>query len=562
VTSAALEDDEKVAGRIGEGAARFPSQGEVDVVNTAYSEGNALLSTYSPVAPMSRTTQQIEPAPRLQHLFARGVAWKLSSQVLLQAIRFATVVALAHVILPSQFGLAAMALVLSAFVIAFTDVGLGAALVQRATLTEADTSTCFWVSLGAGAAFSLVTAAAAGPIASFYGHPQVKPLVQVLSITFFINALGATHRSLLARKLDFRSLELRTLAGTFVGGGVAVVIAINGGGAWSLIAQDLAAGVVSTAGLWILSSWRPRFTFSGASTRTLAKFGGNTVGARVLNDITATFDNVLVGRFLGATPLGLYAITYKTILIPLGRIALPIQEVLFPAMARMQDEAERLRHAWLRASVVTAAIAAPMLAGLVIVAPDFTRVVLGSRWLSATPLIQIMSIVGLAQVLQATGWSAFAARNKAFRQLRYSIVATTINVGGFALGLHWGLKGIAICYATTSTVLFIAYTSMTLALIGSSWIEYLRAMRGIAVATAVMAATALGVRSMLLTGHVAAPVRLVVCIVAASIVYVSVVLLVDRRLVRAACNAARLARRAAPATGTLPVLAEGVGGEL
>src|SRR5205814_3475358 len=108
-----------------------------------------------------------------------------------------------------------------------------------------------------------------------------------------------------------------------VGGAVAIVAAAKGGGAWALIAQELALGFTSTAALWVLSDWRPHLVFSRSSLKGLMAFGGNIAGARVLTDINQTADNILIGRFLGAAPLGLYTITFKTVLTPIGRIVLP-----------------------------------------------------------------------------------------------------------------------------------------------------------------------------------------------------------------------------------------------
>src|SRR5262249_58766949 len=122
-------------------------------------------------------------------------------------------------------------------------------------------------------------------------------------------------------------------------------------------------------------------------------------------------------RFLGATPLGFYAIAYKAVLTPVARIALPIQEVLFPALSRMQTERARLGTAWLRATRLTAAIAAPALVGLAILTPEFISVVLGKKWEPGGTILRILVVVGLVQALQATNWSALVARGRTRRQL-------------------------------------------------------------------------------------------------------------------------------------------------
>src|SRR5438874_7533987 len=120
----------------------------------------------------------------------RGLAWKGLSQAFNQGSRIVVAVILARLLGTHDYGLAAMALVFSSLVLVFSDLALGAALVQRRTLTEDDRSTVFWTSMGAGLLFTLIGVASAGPIADFYGQPEVRPLFAVLSLAFGVTSLG------------------------------------------------------------------------------------------------------------------------------------------------------------------------------------------------------------------------------------------------------------------------------------------------------------------------------------------------------------------------------------
>jgi O-antigen/teichoic acid export membrane protein len=486
------------------------------------------------------------PGRGLHQLFVRGVAWKLGSQATLQLLRLGIIVVLARLVAPSEYGIAAMALVLTSFVIAFSDVGLGAALVQKTDLTEEDRSTAFWVSVGAGALFTAVAFGLAGPIASFYGHDRVRSLVQVLALAFVISSLGATHRALLARRMNFRSLELRTIAATIVGGAVGIAAAARGAGAWALIAQELALAATSTLALWILSDWHPRFRFSRASLDTMIGFSTNTVGARVLSDIGGTADNILVGRFLGSTALGLYAIAYKAVLTPVGRIALPIQEVLFPALSRMKDERERLGGAWVRATRLTASIAAPTLVGLAILTPEFISVVLGKKWEPGATVLRILVVVGLVQALQATNWSALVARGRTDLQLRFAILATGCTVGAFVLGLHWGIEGVAACYAAVSVILYGIYVMVTVRVVGISAWSFIRRLLGITAATICMAAFLLALRALMIDHGVPPAVRLITLALAGAVGFGVFCALFDRELLREFRAVASRRRRREP----------------
>src|SRR5262249_49727547 len=279
--------------------------------------------------------------------------------------RIAVGLVLAHLLTPRQFGLAAMALTFSGIALIFTDLSLGAALVQRRNVTENDRSTVFWTTVATGGLCTVIGIALAGPIASFFNEPHVYALVVAESFSFIIVALSATQAALLTREMAFRGLELRDAGGTIVGAAVAIALAFAGFGPWAIIVQSLAASCVSTTLIWLFSSWRPRFTFSLGSLRECGGVGVKLFGSRVMGVVNTNADNMLVGRFLGSAPLGLYSLAYNLMFNPIARIITPIQGVLIPAFSRLQDDPERLGQAWLRGSRLLAVASFPAFAGMI-----------------------------------------------------------------------------------------------------------------------------------------------------------------------------------------------------
>lgn len=397
----------------------------------------------------------------LRSRIVSGLAWKVVSQVFRQGSRVAVAIVLARLLTPHDYGLAAMVLAFSALVIIFSDLALGAALVQRRELSEADRSTVFWVSAAVGVVFTLVGVGVSYPLAAFFGEPAVQPLFAAFSISFLVTALGTTQTALLSRDMEFRSLELRMMAGTAVGGVVGIWLAVQGYGAWAIIGQQLAIAGVSTALLWALSPWRPRFVFSLDTIRDYWRFSGSVFGTRLLFYLNRNADNVLIGRFLGSAALGVYAVAYNIMLMPLSRIAQPVVEVLFPAFSRLQDERRRMAAAWLRGNRLIGAITIPAMLGLIVVAPEFVRVVLGERWEEAIPVVQLLAWVGLLQSLQRLNSSVLMACDRAKTLLRYSVVVLVASLAAFVFGLQWGIVGVAAAYAASSTVVELYYTWLT-----------------------------------------------------------------------------------------------------
>ena len=442
-----------------------------------------------------------------------GVGWSVLSQLIVQATRVVVGVVLARVLDPHDFGIAGMALVFSGLATVFTDLSLGAALVQRRELTERDRSTIFWATVFVGFATTAVCIALSPVVARFYGEPRVAALFAVLAFTFVFSGLGVTQMSLLTREMRYRSLQIRgTLAA--VGGAVAaVVVALLGYGPWAIIAQSLVASALSTILVWQVSQWRPRRTFSTESLRDLGGFGMKLFGSRLLAYANLNADNLLVGRFLGAAQLGFYALAYNTMFAPMLRFAIPIQQTLAPALARLQDDPARLASAWLRTKRLSAAILAPAFLGMLVVAPDLVPVVFGDRWRPATHVLELLCVAGVAHSLVTLNWSVLQAAGKAGTLLRLNIFVSVVTVGAFALGLPFGIVGIAGFYALAKWLLVVPDTYVTCRAIGTGTVSALRFGGATLPLALAMAAVAFGVRLLLVAGEVPPAVRLVVVIV-------------------------------------------------
>jgi O-antigen/teichoic acid export membrane protein len=449
----------------------------------------------------------------------RGVAWKTVSAVFLQVSRLAVGITLARLLAPHDFGVAGMVLVVSGLVAIFSDLALGSALVQREALSEADRSTVYWTSAGVGLAFTFIGLALAGPAASFYGEPEVKPLFAAFSVTFFVTALSSVQVALLSREMNFRSLELRQMLSYVAGAIVGIGAALKGYGAWAIIGQQITIAVVSTVLLTVLSRWRPRFTYSLTSLRGMAGFSLRVFATRILFYGNRNLDNILIGRFIGSAALGAYALAYNVMLMPFSNIASPIQEVLFPAFSRMQHDIRRMANAWLRVNRLVGAISIPALAGLIVVAPDFVDVVLGKRWHSAIPVIQILSWVGLLQSLQRLNSSILEALNRTRELLRYSIIVFVASLVAFVGGLHWGVVGVATGYAISSTIVEPYYTWLTARAVELRLRDFLASFRGIVEAAVLMSAGVLVVRILLTRWGLSPAERLITCIVTGGVLY-------------------------------------------
>jgi O-antigen/teichoic acid export membrane protein len=450
-----------------------------------------------------------------------GLAWKAGSQILLQASRVVVALVLARLLAPHDWGLAAMVLVVSSFVVVFTDSALISALIQRRDLREEDKSTVFWISAAVGLLLMLGGYALSGPLAAFYGEPEIRSLFAVLSVSFFVSSLRTTQTALLLRDMQFRALELRQMAATFVGASVGVSVAFADYGAWAIIWQQLTETTVMLLLLWFATPWRPSATFSGASVRRLAGFAGNLFAENLLYQAGRNLSNMLIGRFLGPAPVGAYVLATNVILVPFSRIAAPLQHVFFPAFSQLTDDRERMADIWIRATRIVALVSIPSLVGLAITAPEFVQVVLGSRWSSATPVIQILVVVGLIQSLQTLSAEVLLALGRANWLFRFTIVWFVGTVAAFALGLQWGIVGVAACLAGVTALVEPLRTYLASRALGISPWRFVRSLAGVAQAAALMGVAVLGARATMVEAGVPPAARLVALAALGVAVYVA-----------------------------------------
>jgi O-antigen/teichoic acid export membrane protein len=198
--------------------------------------------------------------------------------------------------------------------------------------------------------------------------------------------------------------------------------------------------------------------------------------------------------------------------VPFSRLAAPLQQLFFPAFSQQIDDRERMADIWIRTTRLVGLISIPSLVGLAVVAPDFVEVVLGPRWSVATPVIQILAVVGLIQSLQTLSGEVLLALGRANWLFRFTMVWFTASVSSFVLGLHWGIVGVAVSLSTATLLIEPLRTYLAARALGISVWRLTRALSGIVQAAAIMGVGVLAARSLLIEAGVAPGARLIVLV--------------------------------------------------
>lgn len=383
----------------------------------------------------------------------QGVGWAGTSQFARLLLQLGITALLARLLTPQDFGLIAMVVVFTNFVMVFRDFGLTAALVQRKALTEEHLSSSFWINIAAGLLLSLAMAGAAQGVALFYSEPRLTQITRVLSLTFFISSFGIIQTASFTKELKFKPLAIIEISAVAISGTVAVLLAFAGFGVWSLVWQQILSSFVRVLFLWAFSNWRPHLLFRWQRVKELLNFGLNLTGFNFVNYFNRNLDNLLIGKFLGSVPLGFYNLAYRLLLFPLGNISSVLGRVMFPALSAIQADKAKVRQAYLRAIRYIAAVTFPMMLGLSVVAPQFVRVIFGPQWGRSVFLVQILALASLPQSIGTTvGW-IYNSQGRTDIEFRWGIFSVVIVALSFIIGLRWNVEGVAVAYAIATLLL-------------------------------------------------------------------------------------------------------------
>jgi PST family polysaccharide transporter len=390
-----------------------------------------------------------------------------------------------------------MAVVVIGFVDLFKDLGTSAAVIQCRDINDDLLSSVFWANATFGAVASAVLAVAAPIAAVYYHEPRVISVLRVLCLTFVVSGLSILQQTLFERKMAFNVLAKIEVAGVVCGALVGIGSAVFGAGVWALVAQSLTNATLVTVLLWWFSDWHPQFVFHWGEIRRISHYSLNLAGYNILNYFSRNADYLLIGRFLGAAPLGIYTLAYRIMFYPLQIITVVISRVMFPVYSQLQENDARFRSAYLRTVALIALITFPMMVGIWSVTEPFVLSVFGAMWAPAIPLVRILAPVGMVQSIGATVGAIYRAKDRTNVMFRWGVASSVVIVCGFIVGLHWELLGIAVAYAVVNLLLIAPTLMIPFRFIGLHFADLAVVLSRPLIGSLVMAAVLLTIRSLL-----------------------------------------------------------------
>lgn len=385
-----------------------------------------------------------------------GIRWTSASLALRAFFQVIVGIVLARLLVPTDFGLLALAYVFTQLVNLLRDFGLTSALVRLPTVTERTLSTAFWLNLAMGVAWGSVLAALAWPGAWFFDEPRLRLLLLLLSANVVLGSFGGVRRAVMGRQMRFAESARVEVHATWIGGAVAVAMAFAGAGVWSLVGQAFATTIAANLLGWPLVQHRPGLRFSRADAKELLSFGFHSTNTNLLSYLYRYLDNILIGRFFGAAALGFYDFAYRAFRQPMQNSRQVLGKVMFPTLASLQHDDGAFRQMYLRSSRYLSALLVGGFAMLHIAAEDYVLGIYGTQWEDSVPLLRILTVAGLAQaLLLPTGW-IYQAKGEMGLAFRNSVTWGLLPaVAAFLIGIRWGVEGVA--WAVVATSAFVLY---------------------------------------------------------------------------------------------------------
>lgn len=376
----------------------------------------------------------------------RGVRWMSLNQIAVQVIRLVVQIAMARILEPKAFGLMVMALVVLAFLEILRGFGTGMAVVQRGDVDQNLLSSVFFFNLGLGLGITGLLALLAPLVSAAYGDSALTPVLQVIGLSLLVLSVGDLQQWLLRRDLRFAPVAIANIVGALFNGVSSIVLGLMGAGVWSLVIGNVAGCAVTAVLVWFASPWRPSAHFSFADIRLLLGFSANLSAFNIFNFFLLNGDKIIVGRFLGAGPLGFYGMAQRVLMYPVTSVLSSLQEVMFAGLSRIKDDHAEVRRIYFRACAVCTMLCFPAMAVLAVVAENLVHIVLGDAWDPLVPLIQILAPIGGIQAVSFSTGTIFESQGRTDLYLRWGIFSGLLMLGSYFAGLPWGTNGVAAAY--------------------------------------------------------------------------------------------------------------------
>jgi O-antigen/teichoic acid export membrane protein len=435
--------------------------------------------TGTPLADGSGELPPSRPAKPTRGLTQRalgGMLWTFSGTGVQVVVQLLTIMALGRLLTPAEFGIMGAAAVVIALSQIVSQIGVGPAIIQRRELRPTHVHVAVTLSCTLGCCLGAIVYFGAPAIASFYRIPEVEPVLRGVAFLFPLDGLNTVAKSLLTRELRFRLFVALEVASYVVGYAcVGVLLAWLGYGVWALVIANLSQSVLRATVMLVAARHPVRPTLDLQAAKDLLDFGFGHSIAQIGTVLSQQGDNLVVGRWLGPAALGVYGRACSLMVMPASAFGRIVNRVLFPVMAQVQDERDRLAGAYERALAVVGLVSLPISSFLWVVAPEFIPVILGPAWTAVVLPFRLFTISLLFRMSSKISDACTKAAGEVYRRAVIQMGYAALVLAGALVGQRWGVGGVAVAVSLAMGTNWLAMARLGRSVTGLDWGRFARA---------------------------------------------------------------------------------------
>lgn len=444
------------------------------------------------------------------------------SRAIVNALGAVSLIVLARLLVPADFGIFAIATTMLAIIQSFTDLSVGQALIQRAEVERRHIDTAWTMSALRGVLLGAGLALAAPALAALYDEPRLSAVLMALGGSLALSGLTSPRLILLQKNLHFWQASVVEVAQKSSGVLSTIIFAALYQSYWALVAGAIVTQLAQTIASYVLAPYRPRISFS--EVKSILSFSGWLSLGEIVNTLNWRADYLILGKFVSARDVGYYSVGSNLALLPTREAITPLTKTLYPGLASVASDFERLRRGYQRTQAVVTAVSLPVGVGTALISAPLVVLLMGERWIPAIFIVQTLSLIYAIQTIgtQVQPLAMALGKTKALfsRNLQMLLIRMPIVIAGLAI---WGIQGMVIARVIAGLIGVFINMSLVRTLIGLTIAEQLHANARAIVSTIAMAAVLALADQLLPTiaGHTGLVMRVVVAVVLGAGTYVS-----------------------------------------
>ncbi len=392
----------------------------------------------------------------------RGSVAKLTGQGAGLFLRVGTIAILARLLSPGDFGLVAMMTVVTGFFDIISTAGLTQAVVQCATISDQQRTNLFWINVAFGVLLGSLCVLGGPFLGDFYGESRLTWLAPAFAVIFVLNGLGVQQLALLERQLRYVTVTRIELTGQAANSTVAILFAWWGAGYWALILGLIAQSTMQAWAFWMATGWIPGPPRKGAPVAPLLWFGGTVTLNGLIVFLAYNTEKLLIGRFWGASALGVYGRAYQLINIPTATINAAVSGVALSSLSRLQDDPARQRRFFLKGYSLLMSLTMPLTIFCALFGADIIIVMLGPQWTESVPVFRLLTPTVLIFGVINPLWALLLSSGLQRRSLYLAIVICPLVVCAVAIGIPYGPAGVALAFSTAMSIWLVPHVIWSL----------------------------------------------------------------------------------------------------